>query len=95
MSIILKFKVILLFYNIYRELKIPCLETIYKSLVVNTNIVNKLKDKINNLCNTAEEIKYRTFKRLSLVPDVVQNTSKLNESRFVNFYLYCLLRFNI
>lgn len=76
-------------------MKIPCLETIYKSLVVNTNIVNKLKDKINNLCNTAEEIKYRTFKKISLVPDIVQNTSKLNESRFVNFFLFCLLQFNI
>ncbi|XP_025410474.1 nuclear pore complex protein Nup214-like isoform X2 [Sipha flava] len=64
-----------------KELKIPCLETIYKSLVVNTNIVNKLKDKINNLCNTAEEMKYRTFKKISLVPDIIQNTSKLNESR--------------
>lgn len=76
-------------------MKIPCLETIYKSLVVNTNIVNKLKDKINNLCNTAEEMKYRTFKKLSIVPDVVQNTSKLNESRFVNFYLFCSFWFNL
>ncbi|XP_008183683.1 nuclear pore complex protein DDB_G0274915 isoform X1 [Acyrthosiphon pisum] len=66
-----------------KELKIPCLETIYKSLVVNTNIVNKLKEKINFLYNTVEEMKYRTFKKLSLAPDVVQNTSKLNESRDV------------
>lgn len=69
-------------------MKIPCLETIYKSLVVNTNIVNKLKEKINFLYNTVEEMKYRTFKKLSLAHDVVQNTSKLNESRLVNIYLY-------
>ncbi|XP_025202732.1 nuclear pore complex protein Nup214-like isoform X1 [Melanaphis sacchari] len=66
-----------------KELKIPCLETIYKSLVVNTNIVNKLKEKINYLYSTVEEMKYRTFKKLSLAPDVVQNTSKLHESRDV------------
>ncbi|XP_022170924.1 nuclear pore complex protein Nup214-like [Myzus persicae] len=66
-----------------KELKIPCLETIYKSLVVNTNIVNKLKEKINCLYNTVEEMKYRTFKKLSLAPDVVQNTSNLHESRDV------------
>ncbi|KAL5241348.1 hypothetical protein ACI65C_008758 [Semiaphis heraclei] len=66
-----------------KELKIPCLETIYKSLVVNTNIVNKLKEKINYLYNTVEEMKYRTFKKLSLAPDVVQNTSNLHESRDV------------
>lgn len=66
-------------------MKIPCLETIYKSLVVNTNIVNKLKEKVNYLCNTVEELKYKTFKKLSLAADVIQNTSKLNESRLVNF----------
>ncbi|XP_026811459.1 nuclear pore complex protein Nup214 isoform X2 [Rhopalosiphum maidis] len=66
-----------------KELKIPCLETIYKSLVVNTNIVNKLKERINYLYSTVEEMKYRTFKKLSLAPDVVQNTSKLHESRDV------------
>ena len=69
-------------------MKIPCLETIYKSLVVNTNIVNKLKEKINYLYSTVEEMKFRTFKKLSLAPDVVQNTSKLNESRLVNVYFY-------
>lgn len=65
----------------YRDLKIPCLETIYKSLVVNTNIVNKLKEKINNLSSTVEEVKYKTFKKLSLAPNVVQNAYKLHESR--------------
>jgi len=82
--------IILLFYN-FRELKIPCLETIYKSLVVNTNIVNKLKEKINYLYSTVEEMKYRTFKKLSLAPDVVQNTTKLHESRLVNVYFYIFL----
>lgn len=67
-------------------MKIPCLETIYKSLVVNTNIVNKLKEKVNYLCNSVEEIKYKTLKKLSLAPDI-QNTSRLNESRLVNIYV--------
>ncbi|VVC28995.1 WD40/YVTN repeat-like-containing domain [Cinara cedri] len=66
-----------------KELKIPCLETIYKSLVVNTNIVNKLKEKINHLCNIVEEVKYRTFKKLTVAPDIVQNASRLNVSRDV------------
>lgn len=78
----LLFKIVLLFYN-YRELKIPRLDTIYKSLVVNTNIVKKLQEKVNYLSNTVEEVKYKTFKKLSLAADVVQNTSKLNESRLV------------
>lgn len=64
-------------------MKIPCLETIYKSLVVNTNIVNKLKEKIDCLSADVEEAKYKTFKKLSLAPEVLQNTSKLNESRLV------------
>ncbi|XP_050433429.1 nuclear pore complex protein Nup214 [Adelges cooleyi] len=64
-----------------KELKIPRLETIYKSLVVNTNIVNKLKEKINCLCDDVEEVKHKTYKKLSLAPDVVQNTSRLNDSR--------------
>lgn len=59
------------------------METIYKSLVVNTNIVNKLKEKVNGIFDTVEEVKYKTFKNLSLVPDVVQNTSKVNEFRWV------------
>lgn len=50
--------------------------------------MNKLKEKINFLYNTVEEMKYRTFKKLSLAPDVVQNTSKLNESRLVNVYFH-------
>lgn len=69
-------------------MRIPCLETIYKSLVVNTNIVNKLKEKISCLCNTVEEVKYKTFKKLSLAPDFVQNTSKLNESWLVHLYVF-------
>lgn len=69
-------------------MRIPCLETIYKSLVVNTNIVTKLKDKVNSLCNNVEEVKYKTFKKLSLAPDVVQNVSKLNESWLVSLYIF-------
>jgi len=54
-------------------------------LVVNTNIVNKLKEKVNCLNNTVEELKYKTFKKLSLAPDMMKNTSKLDESRLVRF----------
>ncbi|XP_050531043.1 uncharacterized protein LOC126899857 [Daktulosphaira vitifoliae] len=69
-------------YNINnKEMKIPRLETIYQALVYNTNTVNKLKEKIKYLCDSVEQVKEITLKKLSVAPDVVQNTSRLNDSR--------------